>query len=478
MKTLLREQTAEFIRCPNREYYISSDATTTNKDKSSLLGVGVIDQNMKFHCLELKSVVGKDAESGCNDVAGALPSEVIRKCKGFISDTAAVQLKIQRLLNEQFKEIRDDQKDIPSLKCNMHTGNTNFLCQNNLLNVNPLGHNGHNFHHSQMPADVRKLLDDVETAFGSRQTDAYKRNSLKQQLDDVLKLENAKQQSVAFINRLGSRSGYYPNNALALIQYHPYVIRVLRPAVAKAAKKDTTFGGRQLQFFQEMLEKLTTGWERVYLVLGTVIMVESYLVKTVFKVENTELSVTEKKEIVSGIFDSYATILANSTYGESVFERLRSIGIKTDCRLNGAQTLAIRETESKYLNGNQVLKTEIDRYITAGSKKALVKYEKDFEALLDQPDSDQKIPTSNRPMEGCFAIYKRNEKTFDAMSSHMIETLTRASVNKLGDWFASKSPEEQQKLLKNAKEAQPEEKAIVQQQDLALRRKRSRRVSE
>ena len=81
-------------------------------------------------------------------------------------------------------------------------------------------------------------------------------------------------------------------------------------------------------------------------------------------------------------------------------------------------------------------------------------------------------------MEGCFAVYKRNEKTFDAMANHMIETLTRASVNKLGDWFALKSPEEQQQLLKKAKEAQPLEKAIVQHQDLALRRKRSRRISE
>ena len=124
------------------------------------------------------------------------------------------------------------------------------------------------------------------------------------------------------------------------------------------------------------------------------------------------------------------------------------------------------------------MKAEIDLYISAGSKKALVKYEKDFQPLLDQPDSDRRIPTSNRPMEGCFAIYKRNEKMFDAMSNHMIETLTRASVNKLGDWFASKSPEEQQQLLKKAKDAQPQEKAFVQLQDLALRRKRSRRNSE
>ena len=229
-----------------------------------------------------------------------------------------------------------------------------------------------------MPADVKNLLDNVENVFGSRQTQGFKRNSLKQQLDDLLKLENAKQQTVGFMNRLGSRSGYYPKNALALIQYHEFAVRVLRQAIEKAAEKTTQFGEKQHKLFKEMLEMLTTKWDRVRLVLGTVIMLESYLSKNVFKVENVELSIKEKKEIVKDIFDSYAKILANSAYGESVFERLRSIGIKKDCKLNGAQHLAVRETESRYLAANDVLKAEIDSYITAGSRKALWKYEKDF----------------------------------------------------------------------------------------------------
>ena len=325
---------------------------------------------------------------------------------------------------------------------------------------------------------MKKLLDNAEDVFALRQTQGFKRNSLKQQLDDLLVLKKAKQQGVAFMNRLGSRSGYYPTNALALIQYHDYAVLVLRQAVENSSAKTTPFGQKQHKLFNDMLEMLTTKWDRVRLVLGTVIMLESYLVKSVFKVENVDLSVKEKKEIVNDIFDSYATILANSTYGESVFERLRSIGIKKDCTLNGVQHLVVRETESRYLAANDVLKAEIDLYITAGSKKALWKYQKDFKALLDQPDSDEKIPTSNRPMEGCFAVYKRNEQTFDAMSNHMTETLTRATVNKLGDWFAAKSQEEQQMLLKKAKEAKPHEQKLVQQQDLALRRKRSRQLSE
>ena len=65
----------------------------------------------------------------------------------------------------------------------------------------------------------------------------------------------------------------------------------------------------------------------------------------------------------------------------------------------------------------------MDLYNTAGFRQALPKYEKDFKTLLEEPDSDQKIPTSNRPMDVCFAIYKRNEKRF-AMFNHIIETLT------------------------------------------------------
>ena len=134
MKTLLREQTDEFLSCPDRKYYISTDSTTTNKNKASLLGVGVIDQNMEFHCLELKTIVSKDAEAGCVEVAGSLPTQVIRNCKGFISDTAAVQLKMQKLLNEHFKEIRNDSIDLPSFPCNMHTGKTTLKYLNNFLN--------------------------------------------------------------------------------------------------------------------------------------------------------------------------------------------------------------------------------------------------------------------------------------------------------------------------------------------------------
>ena len=44
MIPLLREQSEEYINDPERKYCIVTDGTTTNKDKSSLLGIGVLDQ--------------------------------------------------------------------------------------------------------------------------------------------------------------------------------------------------------------------------------------------------------------------------------------------------------------------------------------------------------------------------------------------------------------------------------------------------
>ena len=44
MRPLLREQSDEYINDPDRKYCLVSDGTTTNKDNSSLMGVGVLDQ--------------------------------------------------------------------------------------------------------------------------------------------------------------------------------------------------------------------------------------------------------------------------------------------------------------------------------------------------------------------------------------------------------------------------------------------------
>ena len=55
----------------------------------------------------------------------------------------------------------------------------------------------------------------------------------------------------------------------------------------------------------------------------------------------------------------------------------------------------------------------------------------------------------------------------------MQETVTRAMVNKLIDWFHSKTPEEQQQLLSDAKKDRAFDQAQVKATKTALKRKRT-----
>ena len=44
MRPLLRAQSLEFTSDPDKKYCLVTDATTTNKDKSTLMGIGLLDQ--------------------------------------------------------------------------------------------------------------------------------------------------------------------------------------------------------------------------------------------------------------------------------------------------------------------------------------------------------------------------------------------------------------------------------------------------
>ena len=82
---------------------------------------------MKYHLLELKFVTSKDAESSCREIAGALPNNVIQKTKSFLGDTAAVQIKTQRLLAKHFDMITGNQEHLPQYTCLLHTGELKIL---------------------------------------------------------------------------------------------------------------------------------------------------------------------------------------------------------------------------------------------------------------------------------------------------------------------------------------------------------------
>ena len=325
-----------------------------------------------------------------------------------------------------------------------------------------------------MPADIKKLLDDLEKVFGDREGSTFHQISLKQPLEDQLSLNNAKMKGVKFVNRLGCRGGIYASNSLATIQYHSFIVPVIEKAIVDTAqriqRKPTVTAQKQLEKLKNIFNLLTVNWERTHLLLGTVLMIQSFLVKVIFRAENHHLSVTDKKNLVDDLVERYHKILHQA--GEP-FEKLRCLGLRSDCSLSGAETLALRETEKLYQNTSSDNRTEVDEFITKGSKSALEKINKDCAELMKLPDSDDLVPTTNRNLEGAFGAFKRIEKTYEAMDPMMQETVTRAMVNKLIDWFDAKTPEQQQELLTNARKDRAYDQAQVKATKTALKRKRT-----
>ena len=50
MRSLLRAQSLEFTSDPEKRYCLVTDGTTTNKDQSTLMGIGLLDQ-VSLKCL-------------------------------------------------------------------------------------------------------------------------------------------------------------------------------------------------------------------------------------------------------------------------------------------------------------------------------------------------------------------------------------------------------------------------------------------
>jgi len=321
-----------------------------------------------------------------------------------------------------------------------------------------------------MPSDIKTFLDNMEDIFGDREGSTFHKISLKQPLEDRLSLEAGKVKGVKIVNRLGSRGGVYSSNSLAVIQYHKHIVPVIEAAIVKAAGKTTAAGAKQLTKLKDIFNMLTINWERTRLFLGTILMLQLFLARVIYRAENHRLSVTDKKKLVADVINRYQKIL-NQT-GQA-FEKLRCLGLRQDCSFSVAETNTVQETEAAYKNIASDIQAEVDRFITKASEGALNKVNKDCKELMNLPDSDELVPSTNRNLEGSFGCHKQIEKRFEAMDPMMQETVTRAMVNKLIDWFHAKAPEEQQQLLSDAKNDRAFDQAQVKATKIALKRKRT-----
>ena len=321
-----------------------------------------------------------------------------------------------------------------------------------------------------MPVDIKTFLDNIESTFGDREGSTFHKISLKQPLEDRLSLAGDKVKGAKIQNRLGSRGGIYSANSLAVIQYHKHIVPVIEQAIVKAAEKTTAAGAKQLSKLKDIYNMLTAKWERTRLFLGTVLMLQLFLARVIYRAENHRLSVTNKKKLVAEVVNRYHKILNQSG---RAFEKLRCLGLRQESSFSVAETNAIQEAETAYKKVASDVQADVDRFITKASEGALDKVNKDCKELMNLPDSDELVPSTNRNLEGSFGCYKQIEKTFTAMDPMMQETVTRAMVNKLIDWFDTKTPEEQQQLLSDAKKDRAYDQTQVKASKTALKRKRT-----
>ena len=97
-----------------------------NKNGQHLIGIGILDENLRFMSLQNKLTSGEDSQELAMEIVSAIPSNISGKIESFISDSAHLQLATQRILNALLNEISGQEKERPNYICMMHTGKSLF----------------------------------------------------------------------------------------------------------------------------------------------------------------------------------------------------------------------------------------------------------------------------------------------------------------------------------------------------------------
>ena len=102
--------------------------------------------------------------------------------------------------------------------------------------------------------------------------------------------------------------------------------------------------------------------------------------------------------------------------------------------VNGADAdfqdaLTIVDESFERINDND--KKRLNAQVNVAATKAFQKLRKDQDSILELPDSEELLLTTNRRSESVFATYKGLEKFFVSMNQERLEVLTRARVNKV-----------------------------------------------
>ena len=362
---LCNQQILQFIENGTR-FALSSDGTTTNKCSRNLLGIGLLNQDLEFISLQNKLTNGKKSEELAAAMIGSIPSSITNKIDFFISDSDHTQLKMQRILNVLMNEISGEEKQRKNLICIMHCGsNLSTRC------------------FAQLPKEVKQLFKDLEILFGSSQNSGFKRECQRNKLDDILKYENVYVAGLRFKSTKGSRYGIHPHNAVCAVQYHNSVVKCLEEEKVNQNKW-------QIKRLERAIKDHTVEWPVNRLFMSAFTMIWIGISRRVLKIENSDLTVTEKKKIVTETIERFKRIINC----ENKFEELARICILAT--KSGCETLLIANAEKWITTANDNDKKKIEEYLLAASTSAIWKIEKDAQSLLEMEDSEDKIPSTNR----------------------------------------------------------------------------------
>ena len=114
-------QIMEFLS-KGKKFCLSSDGTRTNRNAEHLIGIGILNEELEFMSLQNKLTNGENADELALEIVSAIPSNITGKIESFISDSAHLQLKTQRILNSLLNEISGEEKERSNNICLMHTG--------------------------------------------------------------------------------------------------------------------------------------------------------------------------------------------------------------------------------------------------------------------------------------------------------------------------------------------------------------------
>ena len=146
----------------------------------------------------------------------------------------------------------------------------------------------------------------------------------------------------------------------------------------------------QIKRLERSIEDNTTNWNVNKLFIGCFTMIWIGIGRRILSIENADLTVTEKKKLARLAIQRFTDIIN----GDNKFEILRRFCITATKA--GCETIAISQMETWMESADEELQIEINNYLLEASKSALWKVKKDSETLLQLPDSDDRIQTTNR----------------------------------------------------------------------------------